>query len=74
MCAFYFGQLQTRFTGHQDNIDKIVKKIKDKESENNNHRELVVTYKMTESSLENLYQCVLQVTLLLMNVTGKNLC
>ena len=59
---------------HQDYIDKIMKKIKDTESENNNLRELVVSYKMTESSLENLYQCVLQVTLLLMNETGKNLC
>ena len=54
---------------HQDNIDKIMKKIKDTESENNNFRELVVIYKMTESALENLYQCVLQVTLLLMNLT-----
>jgi hypothetical protein len=60
-------------THHQD-IDATVTKQQEMEQENKKLRELIIKCKMTESALENMFQTVLQLTLLLMNETGKNLC
>ena len=58
----------------KDEIEDIVKQSQVIEQENKKLRESILTTKLNESSLETVFQTAIQLSLLLLNLTGKNLC
>ena len=55
-------------------IEDIVTQSQVIEQENKKLRESILTTKLNESSLETVFQTAIQLSLLLLNLTGKNLC
>ena len=58
----------------KNEIEDIITQSQVIEKENKNLRESILTTKLNESSLETVFQTAIQLSLLLMNLTGKNLC
>ena len=57
----------------KNEIEAIVTQSQVIEKENKMLRESILTTKLNESSLETVFQTVIQLLLLLLNLTGKNL-
>ena len=66
--------MKTENNDRKVKIDNIITKVLVIENENNNLRQSILNIKMTEGSLETIFQTVIQISLLFLALTGKKLC
>ena len=66
--------LKNENNDRKEQIETIITKVLDIDNENNNLRQSILTLKLTEGSIETIFQTVIQISLLCLALTGKKLC
>ena len=69
----WIKEVTTENKDRKGQIENLITKVLVIENENNNLRQTILNIKMTEGSLETIFQTVIQLSLLFLALTGKKL-